>query len=177
VLEIEILFKITKNTKEKYIVSILESCNTCTISFDLWMSKVGVDTFVFIVHFLNDKWELCHVTIDFFEIVETFENAMVLQVNEIPVKHEFNAQVIAYVKDERVNISTKTTILISIISCEVLGLTTPFVGACWGHAMSKCCQYATNDSKVCVGLTSISIKEAQSILENTITWTKKSGKE
>jgi hypothetical protein len=27
--------------------------------------------------------------------------------------------------------------------------------------VSNCCQYATNDSKVCVGLTFISIKEAQ----------------
>jgi hypothetical protein len=58
------------------------------------------------------------------------------------------------------NLSTKTTILTSLVSCEVLGLTTPFVGACWGHAMFKCCQYATNDSKICVGITSISIKEA-----------------
>jgi hypothetical protein len=61
------------------------------------MSITKVDTFVLIVHFLNDKWEPYHVTIGFFEIVETFVNA-------------------------------------------------------------------TNDSKVCVGLTSISIKEAQSIL-------------
>jgi len=97
VLITEILLKITKKMKEKYISLALESCNTCTISFDLWMSITKVDTFVLIVHFLNDKWEPYHVTIGFFEIVETFVNA-------------------------------------------------------------------TNDSKVCVGLTSISIKEAQSIL-------------
>jgi hypothetical protein len=42
--------------------------------------------------------------------------------------------------------------------------------------MSKCCQYATDDSKIYVGLTSISIEEAQSILHKTITWTKKNGK-
>jgi len=42
--------------------------------------------------------------------------------------------------------------------------------------MSKCCQYAIDDSKVCVSLTSIPIKEAKSILYKTITWTKKSGK-
>jgi hypothetical protein len=42
--------------------------------------------------------------------------------------------------------------------------------------MSKCCQYAIDDFKVCVSLTSISIKEAQSILQKTFTWTKKSGK-
>jgi hypothetical protein len=65
----EILLKITKKTKEKYISSTFESCNTCTISFDLWMSITGVDTFVLIVQFLNDKWEPCHVTIGLFEIV------------------------------------------------------------------------------------------------------------
>jgi hypothetical protein len=32
------------------------------------------------------------------------------------------------------------------------------------------------DSKVCVGFPSISIKEAQLVLQKTITWTKKSGK-
>jgi hypothetical protein len=42
---------------EKYISSTLESCNTCMVNFDLWMSRLGVDTFLFIVHFLNDKWE------------------------------------------------------------------------------------------------------------------------
>jgi hypothetical protein len=39
--------------------------------------------------------------------------------------------------------------------------------------MSKCCQYVNDDSKVCVGLTIISITEAQFILSKNITWTKK----
>jgi uncharacterized cupin superfamily protein len=43
----------------------------------------GIDTFVLIVHFLNDKWEFCHVTFGFFEIVNTFGNAMVIQVNDV----------------------------------------------------------------------------------------------
>jgi hypothetical protein len=61
----EVLHKIKKKMKEKYIFSALESCNTCMVSFHLWMSRLGVDTFVFIMHFLNDKWEPCHVTIGF----------------------------------------------------------------------------------------------------------------
>ncbi len=44
-----------------------------------------------------------------------------------------------------------------VVSCEVLGLLAPFVMACWGHVMSKCCQYAIDESKVCVGLPLISI--------------------
>jgi hypothetical protein len=55
---------------------------------------------------------------------------MALQVNEVIAKHGFNVQVIAYVKYEWGNLSTKTIILTSIVSCEILGLTTPFVGAC-----------------------------------------------
>jgi hypothetical protein len=42
--------------------------------------------------------------------------------------------------------------------------------------MSTCAQYVTNDVKVSTKLTYVSIKEAQPILEKTITWTKKSGK-
>ncbi len=39
--------------------------------------------------------------------------------------------------------------------------------------MSKGCQYAMDDFKVCASLISVSIKEAQSILQKPITWTKK----
>jgi hypothetical protein len=47
------------------------------------MSKMGMETFVFIVHLLNDKWEPCHVTIDFFETTKKIKIAMALQVNEL----------------------------------------------------------------------------------------------
>jgi hypothetical protein len=57
-----------------------------------------------------------------------------------------------------------TIVLTFFVSCEELALTTPFVGFRWGHVMFKCCQHATNDSKVCVNLTSISFKESQSTL-------------
>jgi hypothetical protein len=53
--------------KEKFTSSTFESCNICTVFLDLWMSRGGVDTFVLIIHFLNDNWELCHVTKGFFE--------------------------------------------------------------------------------------------------------------
>jgi hypothetical protein len=51
----------------------------------------------------------CYITFDctfFFEITKKFGIAMALQVNEILVKHGFNAWVIAYVKDEGNNLST-----------------------------------------------------------------------
>jgi hypothetical protein len=63
-------------------------------------------------------------------------------------KHGFITWVITYVKDEGGNLSTMTTALTSMVPCQALGLTTPFVGACWGQAMFKCCQYAIDGNKV-----------------------------
>jgi hypothetical protein len=123
------------------------------------MSRVKVDTFVMIVHFLNDQWEPCHITVGFFEIVDITGSAMALQVNDMLAKNGLITQVIAYVKGKRGNFSAMTTILIFVVSCQALRLTTHFVGACWGHAMSKCCQYATNDNKVSLRLI-VYIKEA-----------------
>jgi len=86
------------------------------------MSRGGVDIFVPIVHFLNDKWEPYDVIIRFFEIVDTSRNAMPLQVNDVLAKHGLDAYVFAYVKDEGSNLSIMTFALTSVVSCEVLGL-------------------------------------------------------
>lgn len=72
-----------------------DSCCTCMVNFDLWISKGGVDTFVLIAHFLNDKWNF-----GIFKIIDTFGNPMVLQVNDLLSKHGPNVSIIAYVKNE-----------------------------------------------------------------------------
>ncbi len=54
--------------------------------------------------------------------------------------------------------------LTSIVSYVSLLLPQPYAISCYGHAMSKCCQYATNALKVCDGMKDISIKEAQSFI-------------
>jgi hypothetical protein len=71
---------------------------------------------------------------------------MALEVNDVLEKYGFKFQIITYIKDEGGNLNTMTNALISTISCEILSLQTPFVGSCWGHAMSKCTQYATDDA-------------------------------
>jgi hypothetical protein len=70
-----------------------------------------------------------------------------------------NIHVLAYVKNEGNNLTTMISALTFVVSCEVLGLSTFFVGSYWGHAMFKCCQYVIDDFKICVGLPFISIKE------------------
>ena len=61
-------------------------------------------------------------------------------------------------------------------SCDVLDIDQPYARACFGHVMSKACQYATDDEKVCREMIELSLSSAQSALQLCITWTKKSGK-
>jgi hypothetical protein len=42
--------------------------------------------------------------------------------------------------------------------------------------MFKSCQYVLNDDKVSMGLILVNVKDVQTCLQNTITWTKKSRK-
>jgi hypothetical protein len=57
-----------EKTKEKFVSPTFDSCNICKTSFNLWMFQGGVKYFVLIVHFLNDKWEPCHVIVGFLRL-------------------------------------------------------------------------------------------------------------
>jgi len=67
-------------------------------------------------------------------------------------------QIVTFIKDEGSNLQTYANALISITSCNNLGLLEPFDGSCLGHVLSKVCQYATIDEKYYVGLSCTSIK-------------------
>ncbi len=47
---------------------ILTSTTTMFTSFDIWMSKGGVNTFTLVINYLNKIWMLVHVTIGLFEV-------------------------------------------------------------------------------------------------------------
>jgi hypothetical protein len=84
-------------------------------------------------------------------------------------------KIIVYVKDEGCNLKIMTTILKSIVSCDMLGLEEIFQGTCFGHAFSKACQYATTKEKNCKDLQYMLIKFSQGNLQKCITWSKKIG--
>jgi hypothetical protein len=63
--------------------------------------------------------------VELFEAIDTFEVAMVAQVNDILSSYNFLNKLITYVKDEGGNLSTFTQVLILIISCGFLGLGIP----------------------------------------------------
>ncbi len=85
----DILLRMVELTKDKYVFSSLESCHSCPVSFDPWMSKFIVDTFVTIMHFLNAQWEPCHIIVGIFETAHSTGSAMVLQANDVLAKRGF----------------------------------------------------------------------------------------
>jgi hypothetical protein len=89
---------------------------------------------------------------------------MVVQLKDLFIWYELLDKVIAYVKDEGANLNTFTTTLTSIISCVPLQLPQPYVAICYGYVMLKCCQYVTNDLKVCGGMQEVFIKDGRSCL-------------
>jgi len=84
--------------------------------------------------------------------------------------------VITFVKDKGNNLSIVVVALLSIIDCEPFKFLWVYEGTCFGHVMSKVCQYVMNDDKVLMSLTLASVKDAQTSLQKVITWTKKSRK-
>jgi hypothetical protein len=72
-------------------------------------------------------------------------------------------------KNERSNLNTLELAFLQLVNYEPWQLTSPYVGACFGHAMSKTCQYATLDDKICVGMTQASLKNAKSTLLKIVT--------
>ncbi len=93
-----------------------------------------------------------------FEVHETMGATMVMQLKYLLVWYELLDKVLSYVKDKGVNLSTFTMALTSIISYAQFMLPQPYVAIYYGHAMSKCYQYATNDFKVCNGMWEVYIK-------------------
>jgi hypothetical protein len=105
-------------------------------TFDLWMLKLSYDISTLVINFINPSWVPCHISVGLFETpnisIATFVEKMKVLLVEFNLSNK-------YVNDERINLNSLTTTLISIVSCELLHLFQPFVSFCLGHAMSKAC--------------------------------------
>jgi hypothetical protein len=77
------------------------------------------------------------VTIGLFEATETIGQTLAKNFKELLDSYELSKKIIAYVNNKGENLNSMTTILKSIINCEVLGLEESFNGICFGHAFSK----------------------------------------
>jgi len=94
--------------------------------------------------------EPCHIDVGIFKVHETLGAIMAIQLKDLIVHYDFLQKVIAYVKDEGVNMNTFTMALISTF------VTTTLVTSCYELVMSKCCQHVINDLKVCGGMKEVS---------------------
>lgn len=146
-------------TMECHVILTLVEATTIITTFDLWMSWTSFATFVFVVNYINKNWQPCHIIMGFFEVHETMGgyNGYAI-IKSLLAWYELFDKIMTYVKDEGANLSTITMALMNIISCVPFMLLQTYATISYGHAMSKCCQYATNDFKMCNGMREVSIK-------------------
>jgi hypothetical protein len=64
------------------------------------MSKGSMKTFALVINYLNDSWNLMHVTIGLFKVHETMRLSMARQSCILFEKYNLMHHVIAFVKDE-----------------------------------------------------------------------------
>jgi hypothetical protein len=82
------------------------------------------------------------------------------------IEYQFISKIIAYVRDEGTNLNIFAFTFTCVVFYALLQLVAPFSG----HVMFKVCQYATNDTKIGVGMKEMSVIDAQSDLQKTITY-------
>jgi len=119
------ILSLVAKTMGLYVIFALDSCVTSITFFLLWMLKSRYDILILVITFVNSLWVPCHVIVELFEAIDTFEVAMVAQINDLLSSYNFLNKLITYVKDEGGNLSTFTQVLILIISCGFLGLGIP----------------------------------------------------
>jgi hypothetical protein len=52
----EVLPTMVEKTMQLHVLPRLVEATTLSTSFDLWMSKGGVDTFALVINYLNESW-------------------------------------------------------------------------------------------------------------------------
>ncbi len=81
-----------------------------------------MDTFALVINYLNNFWNLMHVSVGLSEIHETTWFSMVDQLCTFLEKFNLMHYVIAFVKDQSSNLLLMTTTLHSIVDCQPLKL-------------------------------------------------------
>jgi len=138
-------------------------------TFDLWVIRGQHDTYAFVVNFLSTNWKPHHVIIGLFEANDITRVGLAKQLKTMFEKFGVTSKVLCYVKNKGTNLANMTTTLKSIFSCEAFNVLVLFDGACFGRAMSKATQYATNDDKISKDLAPINVKSAQASFQSYIT--------
>jgi hypothetical protein len=81
------------------------------------MSRKGFDTFALVVNYIDEKWKICHIIINIFQVHETSQDNKVLQLNFFFSCYNFCNNEITYVQNQNINLNTFTIALKNIVSC------------------------------------------------------------
>jgi len=87
----------------------LANAITIMASFHLWISKGGVDTFVFVINYLTKAWEPMHVIIRLLKVNET----IAIIVREI----QFDSSSSYFCKNDCNNLASMATTLLALVRC------------------------------------------------------------
>jgi hypothetical protein len=145
---------------DTYVLHELSSCAVASVTFDLWWLEVDL-TFLL--------WSWTSLT------MHRFLNMLLLiflSTQHYRCCFSRNCKVLncqIQIHREKYHICERWRFQLKHISSfpfyyyflwTTLQLETPFARICFGHAMSKAYQYATNDVKLCVGMKEVSLKNA-----------------
>ncbi len=96
---------------------------------------------------MDGTWQPHHVTIGLFDALNITGATLAEIVKPLLTQYQFTKKIVTYMKDEGSNLNILELTIFQVVNCEPWQLTSPYVGACFGHAMSKACQYAILDEK------------------------------
>jgi len=82
------------------------------------MSKFRCDIFALIINFIDDQWIPYHVIIALFKAKNTSSVILAIKMKTLLLDFNFTNKIIAYVKDQRKDLSILIAILTSIVSCD-----------------------------------------------------------
>ncbi len=100
-----VLPAMVKRTLDQHVLPNLKIATIVSVSFNLWMSHNGVDTFALVINFLNEAWASMHVIVGLFEVHETFKQSMAIKLYTLLKKYGLLHRIIAFVKDEGNNLT------------------------------------------------------------------------
>jgi hypothetical protein len=87
-------------TMEVYMFPTIGQCAIVTTTFDLWMSRLGYDTFALVINFIYQSLVPCHIIVGLFETPDTSNASLAKQMKVLLVEFNLTSKVIMYVKDE-----------------------------------------------------------------------------
>jgi hypothetical protein len=101
--------------------------------------------------FLGKYWVPKHINIDLFDTLGR-------NLQDLSQKYGLIKLILVYVKYEASSSNIMINILKSMVNYESLGVAKKIQSICFGHVISKVCQYAIVDEKVHMSVQYVSIK-------------------